>query len=163
MTNTSEFDFEGYGKLPQHVIKQAAAEYITRYLMPEIEGFFSFAVDALALDCEISAEEAEAVLTDRLKSMAQGLKQGQFTRNHAAIFWHLHGLFEDLQDERLFEVNEGLAKYQLMDCQPIESAPPDEDNPIECDEPQSSAQDVPLLNWQDWQGDNENTGNHGAN
>lgn len=115
MSDVSEFDYEGYGRLPQHVIRQAAAEYIVKYLTPQLERFFGFAVDALAHDCEISNEEAEAILTERFKSMARGLKQGQYTINHAAIFYCLWGLFDEKQDERMFEINENMAKYWRMD------------------------------------------------
>lgn len=88
-------DFE---RLPDYVIKQAAAELIVKYLMPEIETFMNMAIDALAHDTAITNEEAAAILWAKVGSMAKGLKPGQWTVNHAAIYFRLWALFDEREN-----------------------------------------------------------------
>lgn len=155
MAEISDYDFEGYGKLPQSVIKAAAAEYLVKYLLPEIEAFFSFAVDALAHDCDIEAAEAESVIIERLQTMTSRLKPGQYTVNHAAILFRLWGLFDERQGKGLFEINQQ-AKDWLIDETPGQDKPQADDKPAP-----SAQQDKPQY-WQVWRpddSDNETSSN----
>lgn len=108
-------NYDPDAKLPPYVIKTTASEMVTRYLIPEIERFMNMATDALAHDCEISNSEAEAILWDRIQSMARGLKIGQWTINHAAIYFNLHALFEERLNTRPYQINDALSKFWLID------------------------------------------------
>jgi hypothetical protein len=91
-------DYNDFERLPDYVIKQAAAELIVKYLMPEIEAFMSMAIDALAHDTAITNEEAAAILWTKVGSMAKGLKLHQWTVNHAAIYFKSWALFDEREN-----------------------------------------------------------------
>jgi hypothetical protein len=102
-------------RLPDYVIKQAAAELITRYLMPQIEEFMSMAIDALAHDTAIDNEEAAAILWAKVGSMAKGLKPGQWTGNHAAIYFRLWDLFSERENPAPLEVDSSAAIWRSIE------------------------------------------------
>jgi hypothetical protein len=104
MISQDEQDNSDFG-LPPGIIRKAASEYVTRYLMPEIEAFLAMATDALANDCEIDNEATAALLWDRIQSMAKGLKVGQATANHAAIYFRLWTLFDEAENAAPLQVN----------------------------------------------------------
>lgn len=123
MAEISDYDFEGYGKLPKHVIRAAAAEYITRFLMPQIEGFMAMAIEAMSKDCDIEANEAESAIIERLQTMTSRLKPGQYTVNHAAIMYKLWDLFSAHEDETLLAANDFLATGILSPAAKDKPAP----------------------------------------
>lgn len=146
MAEISDYDFEGYGKLPEHVIRAAAAEYITRFLMPQIEGFMAMAIEAMSKDCDIEANEAESAIIERLQTMTSRLKPGQYTVNHAAILFRLWGLFDERQGKGLFEINQQAKDWLIEET-------PGQDKPQADDKPAPSAQQDKPQYWQVWQPD----------
>jgi hypothetical protein len=95
MIDQNSQDASDFG-LPPSVIREAANEYLIKYLFVELERFFAMAIPALSMDCEISEDESEAILWQRFQALVKGLKMGQAKQSHAAIFckmfWMLEGL-----------------------------------------------------------------------